>query len=105
MKIKAVNSIIEFDGGNMVVINAGETGELSDAKAEQHIAAGNAKPVKVKAPTAAQLAAEAEAAAAAEAEAVARIEAAVLADVAAEAANDDSGGDGEGAPADEAPAE
>lgn len=101
MKIKAVNSIIEFDGGNMVVINAGETGELSDAKAEQHIAAGNAKPVKVKAPTAAKLAAEAEAAALAAAEA----EAAAADEAEAEAANDDADGDGEGAPADEAPAE
>lgn len=101
MKIKAVNSIIEFDGGNMVVINAGETGELSDAKAEQHIAAGNAKPVKVKAPTAAQLAAEAEAAALAAAEA----EAAAAAEAEAEAEAADSEGDGEQAPADEAPAE
>lgn len=93
MKIKALNSIIEFDGGNMVVINAGETGELSDAKAEQHIAAGNAKPVKVKAPTAAQLAAEADAAAEAEAEATAAAE------------SDGGAGDGEEVPADEAPAE
>lgn len=85
MKIKALNSIVEFDGGNMVVINAGETGELSDAKAEQHIAAGNAKPVKVKAPTGAQLAAVAEAADAAE--------------------SDGGAGDGEEVPADEAPAE
>lgn len=45
MKIKALSTIIEFDEGQMVVINAGKTGELSDAKAEQHIAAGAAKAV------------------------------------------------------------
>lgn len=48
MKIKAINSIIQFDGGQMVVINPGETGELSEAIANQQIAAGNAEPVREK---------------------------------------------------------
>jgi hypothetical protein len=46
MKIKALKTIVEFDNGQMVVINADEVGELSDAKAEAHIAAGAAKAVK-----------------------------------------------------------
>lgn len=45
MKIKALDSIIEFDGGNMVVINEGEEGSLSDAKALSLIAAGKAEEV------------------------------------------------------------
>ena len=46
MKIKALKTIIEFDGGQMVVINAGETGELSDDKAQMHIDAGAAAAAK-----------------------------------------------------------
>ena len=67
MKIKALKTIIEFDGGQMVVINAGETGELSDDKAQMHIDAGAAaaaKGGKVKA-EAADAAAAADAGAAA----------------------------------------
>lgn len=51
MKIKALDSIIEFDGGNMVVINEGEEGELSDAKALSYIAAGKAEEAKAEAVT------------------------------------------------------
>ena len=46
MKIKALKTIIEFDGGSMVVINAGDTGELSDGKAQMHIDAGAAAAAK-----------------------------------------------------------
>lgn len=46
MKIKALKTIIEFDGGQMVVINAGETGELSDDKAQSHIDSGAAAAAK-----------------------------------------------------------
>lgn len=52
MKIKALDSIIEFDGGNMVVINEGEEGSLSDAKALSLIAAGKAEEVATEAATA-----------------------------------------------------
>jgi nitrogen regulatory protein PII len=48
MKVKATSTIIAFDGGQMVVINAGETGELSDALAETEIASGKAVAVKGK---------------------------------------------------------
>ena len=48
MKIKALSTIIAFDGGQMVVINAGETGELSDALAESEISAGKAEAVSKK---------------------------------------------------------
>lgn len=69
MKIKALKTIIEFDGGQMVVINAGETGELSDDKAQSHIdsgAAAAAKGGKAKAEADAPTADDAGAAAAAD---------------------------------------
>jgi hypothetical protein len=49
MKIKAIATIIEFDNGQMVVINAGEEGELSEARALQKIAAGVAEDAEPKA--------------------------------------------------------
>jgi len=45
MKIKALGLIVEWDEGQMVVINPGETGELSDAKAREKTDAGLARPV------------------------------------------------------------
>lgn len=48
MKIKALSTIIAFDGGQMVVINAGETGDLSDALAEAEISGGKAEAVSTK---------------------------------------------------------
>jgi hypothetical protein len=47
MLVKAISTIIAFEGA-MVVINAGETGELSDALAEREIGAGNAVEAKAK---------------------------------------------------------
>lgn len=49
MKIKALATIIEFDNGQMVVINSGEEGELSEALALQNIAAGVAEDAEPKA--------------------------------------------------------
>jgi hypothetical protein len=46
MKVKALKTIIEFDGGQMVVINTDEVGELSQEKAAAHIAAGSAVEAK-----------------------------------------------------------
>lgn len=43
MKIEAISTIIDHDNGQMVVINVGEIGELTDAKAQRHIEAGTAK--------------------------------------------------------------
>lgn len=48
MKIKAISTIVAFDGG-MVVINPGETGELREDLAQQEIDAGKAAKVKGKA--------------------------------------------------------
>jgi hypothetical protein len=42
MKITAINSIILWDHGTMVILNPGETGELSDVLALQEIEGGNA---------------------------------------------------------------
>ena len=53
MKIKALATIIEFDNGQMAVINAGEEGELSEALALQKIAAGVAEGAEPKAEVAA----------------------------------------------------
>lgn len=45
MKIKALASIIEFDNGQMVVLNPGDEGELSEDIALQKIGAGVAEEV------------------------------------------------------------
>lgn len=58
MKIKATSTIIAFDG-QMVVINAGETGELRDDLAQQEIDAGKAVAVKGKGKAVAEEAADA----------------------------------------------
>jgi hypothetical protein len=44
MKIKALQTIIEWDGTAMVIINAGEEGELADALAQGHVDGGTAEP-------------------------------------------------------------
>lgn len=44
MQIRAISTIIEWDGSAMVIINAGEDGELADALAQGHIDGGTAEP-------------------------------------------------------------
>ncbi len=46
MLIEALDTIIQWDAGRMVVINPGETGELSDDLAQAEVDAGKAKPAK-----------------------------------------------------------
>lgn len=50
MKVTAINSIILWDHGTMVVLNPGETGELSDVLAAEEIAGGNAVEAEAEAP-------------------------------------------------------
>lgn len=42
MKIKALESIIKYDGGAMIVLNAGDEGVVSEALAAQLVTAGTA---------------------------------------------------------------
>lgn len=46
MKIKAINNIIEFDSGQMLVLNPGDIGKLSEAKAQARIDSGDAEAVE-----------------------------------------------------------
>jgi hypothetical protein len=68
MKIKALQTIIEWDGAAMVILNAGEEGELADALAQGHIDGGTAELAGKAKPAAKPKADEASAAPAADAD-------------------------------------
>lgn len=52
MRVIAIQTFTAFENGQMVVINKGETGEISDRLAEEYIEAGIAEPAGDEIPAA-----------------------------------------------------